>query len=79
MHGFSRLLHPRHDPEVSRQFAFIGKIVDVADDREQDRGRQVADPLDRFEILEALQLRAQVADLRLQFLDACVQAADLLL
>src|SRR5271157_2577386 len=37
-----RIANPRHNPEVRRQLALLGKVVDVADYAEQNAPRQCA-------------------------------------
>jgi len=69
---------PRHDAEVSRQFAFCLEIVDVADHAQQNDATQRPDAFDTSEILVPLSFTARVSNRLLQFCDTFVQAADLL-
>jgi hypothetical protein len=60
--SFSGVADASHGAEVGGQFAFIGEVVDIADDRQQDAGAESADPLDRSQILMPFQLLAFAAD-----------------
>ena len=72
-----RVAHPRHDPEVRRQLALALEVVDIADDRQQDRGADATDPLDALEILVAGKLLAFGLDRLFQLRDRLVERADL--
>ena len=47
-----------HDTEIGGQLAFIGKVPDIANDRQQDAGAEPADPLDTGQVLVPFQLLA---------------------
>ena len=57
-----RIGHARHNPEITGQALLIGKIVHLADDTEQNRAGNRADPFDAGQAGVALEFRAGLGD-----------------